>query len=349
MNSGPVCSPFKESTWLRKDALVNGRVTVMCSCVCATLLLVAFQNWVSVNAAHAPREFLLQAASPHFWDLLERNAQLSVVATGFGFTEGPVWDPQGFVYVSDETFNKIFRVYPNGKKEVVIALGDPDGNTFDRQHRLIDCASVLRAIIAVTPDGNYKILADRYQGMKLNSPNDVVVGPDGALYFTDPTLDLVAGEKKEIPFQGVYRLDGNGDVRLLTKDLAQPNGLAFSPDGKRFYVDDSDKRNIRAYDVAADGTLANGRIFAEEPGEKNDGVPDGMKVDKDGNLFVTGPEGIWIWDFKGNKLGTIVMPEQPANLAWGGADYGTLYITATTSLYRLQTRTRGYIPYLKTQ
>jgi gluconolactonase len=125
--------------------------------------------------------------------------------------------------------------------------------------------------------------------------------------------------------------------------------LAFSPDGKRFYVDDSDKRNIRAYDVAADGTLANGRIFAEEPGEKNDGVPDGMKVDKDGNLFVTGPEGIWIWDFKGNKLGTIVMPEQPANLAWGGADYGTLYITATTSLYRLQTRTRGYIPYLKTQ
>ncbi len=349
MNSGPECSPFKESTWLRKDALVNGRVTVMCSCVCAALLLVAFQNRVSVNAAHPPREFLLQAASPLFWDLLDHNARPSVVATGFGFTEGPVWDPQGFVYVSDETFNKIFRVYPNGKKEVLIALGDPDGNTFDRQHRLIDCASVLRAVIAVTPDGNYKILADRYQGMKLNSPNDVIVGPDGALYFTDPTLDLVDGQKQEIPFQGVYRLDGNGNIRLVTKDMAQPNGLAFSPDGKRFYVDDSEKRNIRAYDVAADGTLTNGRIFGEEPGEKNDGVPDGMKVDKDGNLFVTGPKGIWIWDSKGNKLGTIVMPEQPANLAWGGADYGTLYITATTSLYRLQTKTRGYIPYLKTQ
>ena len=349
MNSGPEPSPLKKSTRLRKNAFVNRRVTITCSCIFAALLLIAFHSRVSVNAAHPLREFLLQGTSSHFWDLLDRNAQLSVVATGFGFTEGPVWDPQGFVYVSDETFNKIFRVYPDGKKAVVIALGDPDGNTFDRQRRLIDCASVLRAIISVTPDGKYRILADRYQGMKLNSPNDVVVGPDGAIYFTDPTLDLVAGQKQEIPFQGVYRLDGKGDVRLLTKDLAQPNGLAFSPDGKRFYVDDSEKRNIRAYDVAADGTITNGRIFGEEPGEKDDGVPDGMKVDTDGNLFVTGPKGIWIWDSKGNKLGTIVMPEQPANLAWGDADYGTLYITATTSLYRLQTKTQGYIPYLKTQ
>ena len=113
-----------------------------------------------------------------------------------------MWDPAGFLYVSDETLNKIFRVYPNGRKEEVIALGDPDGNTFDRHHRLIDCASVLRAIIEVTPDGKYKVLADRYEGKRLNSPNDVIVGPDGALYFTDPTLDLVAGEKQEIPFSG---------------------------------------------------------------------------------------------------------------------------------------------------
>ena len=229
----------------------------------------------------------------------------------------------------------------------MIALGDPDGNTFDRQHRLIDCASVLRAIIAVTPDGKYKILADHYEGKKLNSPNDVIVGPDGALYFTDPTLDLVAGEKQEIPFQGVYRLDDKGQLRLLTKDLTQPNGLAFSPDGKHFYVDDSEQRNIRVYDVSSDGTLTNGRIFGEEPGAKHDGVPDGIKVDKNGNLFVTGPKGIWVWDSKGNHLGTIVMPEQPANLTWGDKDYDTLYITATTSVYRLKMKTQGFVPYLE--
>jgi len=223
-------------------------------------------------------------------------------------------------------------------------LATPTAIPSDRQHRLIDCASVLRAIIEVTPDGKYKVLADHYDSKKLNSPNDVIVGPDGALYFTDPTLDLVAGEKQEIPFQGVYRLDAKGNVQLLSKDLTQPNGLAFSPDGKHFYVDDSERRNIRVYDVAANGALRNGRIFGEEPGGKDDGVPDGIKVDRNGNLFVTGPKGIWVWDAEGKHLGTIVMPEQPANLNWGDKDYRTPYITATTSVYRLPTKVRGYIP-----
>ena len=295
----------------------------------------------------SPRAFELQSLSPKFWDLVDHDAKLETVATGFGFTEGPVWDASGFLYISDETLNKIFRVFPNGKKEEVIALGDPDGNTYDRRHRLIDCASALRAIIEVTPDGKYKVLADHYEGKKLNSPNDVIVGPDGALYFTDPTLDLVAGEKQEIPFQGVYRLDDKGTVQLLTRDLSQPNGLAFSPDGQRFYVDDSKEKNIRVYDAAADGTLSHGRIFGEEPPSgKHEGVPDGMRVDNAGNLFVTGPKGIWIWDAAGNHLGTIVMPEQPANLTWGDADYQTLYITATTSVYRLRTKTHGFAPYL---
>lgn len=313
----------------------------------ALRVLVSAACFMSVATAQDHRTFELQAISPAFWDLVDHNAKLETVATGFGFTEGPMWDPAGFLYVSDETINKIFRVDATGKKEAVIALGDPDGNTFDRKHRLIDCASVLRAIIEVTPDGKYKILADHYESKKLNSPNDVIVGPDGALYFTDPTLDLVEGEKQEIPFQGVYRLDEKGNLRLLTKDLTQPNGLAFSPDGKHFYVDDDEKRNIRVYDVASDGTLTNGRIFGEEPGGKHDGVPDGIKVDKDGNLFVTGPKGIWVWDAKGNHLGTIVMPEQPANLTWGDQDYKTLYITATTSVYRLKLKTQGFMPYLQ--
>ena len=291
------------------------------------------------------RTFELQAGRPEFWDLLDHDAKLSTVAGGFGFTEGPVWDEAGFLYVSDEALNKIFRVYPDGKKETIISLGDPDGSTFDRHHRLLDCASVLRAIIEVTPEGQYKILADHYEGKKFNSPNDVVIGPDGAIYFTDPTLDLPQGEKQEIAYQGVYRLDDKGSVKLLTKDLSQPNGLAFSPDGKHFYVDDSEKRNIRVYDFSSDGTISNGRIFGEEPGGKHEGVPDGIKVDEKGNLFVTGPKGIWIWDAGGHHLGTIAMPEQPANLAWGDKDYGTLYVTATTSVYRLRTKTHGHIPY----
>lgn len=311
------------------------------------LLLIGIAFIVPLKAGAPERLFELLAKSPQFWKLLDHDAQLTTVASGFGFTEGPVWDPSGFLYISDEEINKIFRVYvADGRKEEVISLGDPDGNTYDREHHLLDCASVLRAIILVEPDGKYKILADRYEGKRFNSPNDLIIGPDGAIYFTDPTLDLVKGERQEIPFQGVYRLDSNGKVRLLTKELTQPNGLAFSPDGKTFYVDDTKQQNIRVYDLGPDGALANGRIFGEEPGGKGDGVPDGMKVDLEGNLYVTGPKGIWIWDSQGHHLGTIVMPEQPANLAWGDADRGTLYITATTSVYRLKTKAHGFVPYL---
>jgi len=313
--------------------------------VAAALLLASL--CLTLSRANGPsREFALRAESPHFWDLFSRDAKLELLATGFGFTEGPVWDPAGFLYVSDEEINKIFRLYPDGHREELISLGDPDGNTYDFDHKLLDCASVLRAIIRIEPDGKYKVLADRFEGKRFNSPNDVVLGPDGAIYFTDPTLDLPAGEKQEIPFQGVYRLDTTGNVRLLTKDLTQPNGLGFSPDGRRFYVDDSSQRNIRVYDFLPDGTLSNGRVFASEAGPTKGGVPDGMKMDRDGNLYVTGPEGIWVWDADGHHLGTIVLPEQPANLTWGDPDYGTLYITATKSVYKLRTNTRGFVPYL---
>ena len=318
------------------------RVTGLLFCVLFTAAVVA-----SAQEKSAPRQFALQAESSQFWKLFNRDAKLTTVITGLGFTEGPVWDEKGFVWVSDEELNKIFRVYGDGHKEEVIALGDPDGNTYDKQHRLLDCASVLRAIVRLSEDGKtYETVASSFEGKRFNSPNDVVLGPDGAIYFTDPTLDLPQGQKQEIPFQGVYRIDARDGVRLLTKDLAQPNGLAFSPDGKHFYVDDSERRNIRVYDFQPDGTLANGRIFGQEPGGKGDGVPDGIKVDRAGYVFVTGPKGIWVWDAKGHHLGTIVLPEQPANLAWGDPDYSTLYITATTSLYRLNTKTHGFVPYL---
>jgi gluconolactonase len=315
--------------------------------VVPVVILLSWSPFHATSQHQKPlRPFELHADSPEFWNLISKEAKLETVATGFGFTEGPVWDQSGFLYVSDEETNKIVRVYNDGHKEELISLGDPDGNTYDRQLRLLDCASVLRAIIRISADGKYTVLADRYQGKKFNSPNDVVLGPDGAIYFTDPTLDLPQGEKQEIPFQGVYRLDEKGDVTLLTKELSQPNGLAFSPDGKHFYVDDSEARNIRVYDVVAGGTLANGRIFAGEPGGKGDGVPDGMRVDHQGNIYVTGPQGIWVWDAQGHHLGTIVVPEQPANLIWGDADYQTLYITATKSVYKLRTKARGFVPHL---
>jgi gluconolactonase len=313
-------------------------------------------RWLSVTLAglclafqvqkNQPRRFELKAESTRFWKLIGRDATLQKIAGDFGFTEGPAWDPRGFLFVSDEEQNWIFRVYPDGRREKFFQTGDPDGSTLGRDHRLITTASALRAVVAVREDGTYRVLADRYEGKRFNSPNDVVLGPDGALYFTDPTLDLPKGERQEIPFQGVYRLAPDGAVRLLTRDLAQPNGLAFSPDGKRLYIDDSERRDIRVYDVRANGDLANGRLFGNEEGPPGSGVPDGMRVDREGNLFVTGPLGIWVWDPGGTHLGTIVMPEQPANLAWGDAGCRTLYITATTSVYRLATTTRGFVPYL---
>jgi gluconolactonase len=299
---------------------------------------------IMLEAQNTPaRKFELKAQSPRFWELVDRGARLEKVAGGFGFTEGPVWDQRKkCLYVSDQVQNKIYRVFADGRKETLVSIDNPDGSTFDKDSRFITTASVARSVVEVQPGGKIRTLADRYEGKKFNTPNDLVLGPDGALYFTDPTLDLPKTEKREIPFQGVYRLGNDGSVRLLIKDLGQPNGLAFSPDGKRFYVDDSERHDIRVYDVAPNGEMINGRLFGKEEG--SDGVPDGMRVDTKGNLFVTGPAGVWVWDAGGNHLGTIVVPEVAANVAWGDADYQTLYITATTSVYRIKTKASGFIP-----
>lgn len=291
------------------------------------------------------RSFSLKAEDPSFWKLFDHDAKLSTMGDGFGFTEGPVWEPAGTLLVSDETKNAIYRLYPDGHRDELIQLGDPDGNTFDKEHRLIVTASVLRAIIRLSPDmKTYTVLADRYKGQRLNSPNDVTLGPDGAIYFTDPTLDLVKGEKQEIPFQGVYRLDAKGNLTLLTDELHQPNGLAFSPDGKFLYVDDSAQKNIRRYRFH-NGTLSDGMVFADEnvPGAR--GVPDGMKTDARGNLYVTGPGGVWVWNAAGKHLGTILLPHQPANLTWGGPKNSVLYLTAGSFVYTLPTKAKGHLSY----
>ena len=205
------------------DSLLHKAILLALSLCCVPL---------TAQTANPPvRRFQLTAATPAFWTLVDHDAHLKTLASGFGFTEGPVWDKAGFVWVSDEEKNKIYRLHSDGTKEEMISIVDPDGNTYDRDHRLIDCASIIRGIIRLSEDGkSYKVLTDNWEGKKFNSPNDVVLGPDKAFYFTDPALDMVKGETKEIPFQGVYRLDPSGKVTLLTKELTQPNGLAFTPD-----------------------------------------------------------------------------------------------------------------------
>jgi len=310
----------------------------------AALTLAAGLTATAQQASDALGRFALQAESPKFWDLVGQNASLEKVASGFSFTEGPVWDEKGgFLYVSDEDQNRVARVYPDGRVETVLSIGDPDGATFDQRHRLIETASVLRAMIRVAPDGKYDVLADRYDGKKLNSPNDVVLGPDGALYFTDPTLDLVKGEKQELPYQGIFRMEDTGALKLLATDMAVPNGIAFSPDGRLLYVNDTRSREIRVYDFI-DGELKNGRLFAKEgPGR---GGPDGMKVDVQGNLWVTGPAGVWVFDPRGVHLGRIALMEQAANFAWGDADFSTLYFCGRSSIYRLKMKVKGFVPYV---
>ena len=211
----------------------------------------------------------------------------------------------------------------------------------DEIRDLIAPSASLRAIIRLSPDmKSYTFLADRYKGQRLNSPNDITLGPDGAIYFTDPTLDLVKGEKQEIPFQGVYRLDAKGNLTLLTDELHQPNGLAFSPDGKFLYVDDSAQRNIHRYRFHH-GALSEGMVFADENVTGVRGVPDGMKTDAKGNLYVTGPGGVWVWSAAGKHLGTILLPAVAGNFAWGGADHRTLYITMGSSVQRVQLKIAG--------
>lgn len=263
------------------------------------------------------------------------GSRVELVATGFEFTEGPVWfeEDQSLLF-SDIPASRILKLNRNGHVEVFRhPSGNSNGLTRDRKGRLVACEHSTRRVTRTEPGGGITVLADRYREKRFNSPNDVVIKSDGGIYFTDPPYG-VEKDRRELAFQGVYYLppDGSGPV-LVAEDFEMPNGLAFSPDEEKLYIDDSTRRHIRVFDVEPDGGLSNGRIFKSMNSRKK-GLPDGMKVDRLGNLYCAGAGGIWVFDPEGRHLGTIDIPEIPTNCAWGGnEDRQSLYVTAGGSVY----------------
>lgn len=279
-------------------------------------------------------------------ELVDETAPVARLATGCRFTEGPLWNVIGnFLLFSDIPENKIRKWdATSGMTVFREPSGRSNGLTYDKGGHLIACEHANRRVSRTTADGDVLTIASHYQGKRLNSPNDLVVKSDGSIYFTDPPYGLRAASgpesKKELDFQGVYRLSPNAEtLTLLVDDFDRPNGLCFSPDETILYINDTTRMHIRAFDVQPDGTLANDRIFAEEQGDN--GKPDGMKVDRQGNVYVTGPNGIWVFAPDGTHLGVIRVPERTANLAWGGEAWKSLFITASTSIYRVECKIAG--------
>ncbi|WP_216669922.1 SMP-30/gluconolactonase/LRE family protein [Brasilonema sennae] len=275
--------------------------------------------------------------------IMSSNTKLEKLADGLKFTEGPLWHPLGFLLFSDIPANTIYKWTTDSKISIYRRpAGNPNGNTFDREGRLIT-AEHERRLVRTEKNGQITVLAERYQDKRLNSPNDVVVKSDGSIYFTDPPYGI-SKEKEELGFYGIYRLKPDGTLSLLNKEMVRPNGLAFSPDEKKLYVSDSEKGHIRVFEVNSDGTLTNTRVFAELTGPKDKGVPDGMKVDIQGNIYCSGSEGVWVFSPTGQLLGKILVPEVVTNLAWGNKDYKTLYITAGQGVYRIRLLVAGVQP-----
>jgi gluconolactonase len=300
----------------------------------------------------------LEARDSGLHDLIAPDAPIDRVAGGLVFTEGPVWRG-GALLFSDIPNKRIvrWRRLPEGPELTTFATGMSNGLTLDRQGRVLAAEHDGRRVTRIADDGTRTVLAERFQGKRLNSPNDIVVKSDGTIYFTDPPYGvrpLPPGsarpanwwtqpiEGREQPLQGVYRLAPDGTLTVVADDFALPNGLAFSPDESILYVDDSAHKHIRALDVRPDGTLTKGRVLLDMASD-DPGVPDGLKVDARGNVFSTGPGGVWVCRPDGKLLGRIVLPELPANLAWG-EDGSALYVTARTSVYRVPTKTRGALP-----
>ena len=284
------------------------------------------------------------------------SSQAERLATGFVFTEGPLWHPDGHWLFVDVRANLIYRLRPGGQPEIIRDnSGSSNGMTFDLQGRLIICEGDNRQITRLEPDGTYTPLAQRLGGKRINRPNDLVTRSDGSIYFTDPGGRLTP-EERELDFSGVHRIAPDGTLSNATAETEYPNGIAFSPDERTLYVaitrrDERciEEKNrgevcphqlIRAFDVAADGSLSHNRVFANMASAA-DGVPDGMKVDAEGRVYCTGPEGVWVFDASGQHLGIIRLPEIPANCAWGGPDHRTMLFTARTSVYSMRMKTPG--------
>ena len=300
--------------------------------------------------------------------IISPGAKIEKLAGGFLFTEGPIWvrrsdEADGYLLFSDPNNNVIYRWTQDGQLSVFMTksgyrgfdIGEysqpgSNGLTLDKQGRLTINQHGNRRVVRMEKNGQLTVLADNYEAKRLNSPNDLVYKSDGALYFTDPPFGLPKffdDPRKELPYSGVFRVSPDGtQVRLLTTDLKGPNGLAFSPDEKFFYVDnwDPERKIIMRYEVSPDGGLANGTVFFDMTAAEGEDALDGMKVDQKGNLYVSGPGGLWIISPEGKHLGTIVAPEHPHNFAWGDDDGKTLYLCAKTGLYRIRLNVAGIRP-----
>jgi gluconolactonase len=263
------------------------------------------------------------------------------LATGFVFTEGPLWHPEGFYYFVDVRASRLYRITPGRAPELLREkTGGGNGTTFDLQGRLVLCEGDNRRVTRTTAGGAVEVLVDRYEGKRLNRPNDVVCKSDGSLYFTDPGLRVPLAER-ELTYAGVYRLSPNGTTTLVA-DCEYPNGLAFSPDERVLYVANTRwTAYIHAIELDAAGHPIRRRIFADMSSDEADGVPDGLKVDVEGRVYCTGPGGTWVFAPDGARLGIIRTPEVPANLAFGGPDLRTLFFTARTSVYTRRVKVPG--------